>query len=654
MLINEYIGPVIGTFAGGGGDEMVKAILLSVDQTVVRLAEAEVGKYNIEFLRIETVDQNGVAAALAEEKGADLVVLYGLHLPEGFLTESLHLPVVTIRFSEMDFLRLAQQWRNRKAGDGELAVVVSADMLKGEMDFKLLLGEGIRVYTVPNQGSVNECVSAAVSDGVRWIAGDIGVQTAAEAHGAFYIHFASGKEAVCSAIAAAEMEAARIADAKYCRSEISALVNANFGGVIKVDRQGRVVYISELAEYILECRNKMVVGAYVLNLFHSMEKEILDAVLENGEHIFKYVTGPRNKKILVNIEPLLVGRELSGAILSIQKWKSPQNNIPVNSSEGSENKARGRFDDYACRTELFRSLIKKLKFAAYADAPVLFYGEEGTETKGFANSLHNESHRHKMNFVEVECSAWDSERINEMLFGLQRLKEGEIQNKTVIEIAEGGTIFLNHIDAVSQELQFRIYCLIKGQYTLNSDPHLKKANVRVVAATDKDLRKMVREGTFRRDLYYALNVISFKIPPLRERKADIQDIVDLFVAHYENKYAKPVRLADGAYKCISEYDWPGNTRQLEYYCQKLMLTATSRNISEAYAREVLKDLGHDAAEDWGKRHDNEPVNAEAQQIIEVLKRNHGSKTQTATELGISKSTLWRRMQKYGITTDYSL
>jgi transcriptional regulator with PAS, ATPase and Fis domain len=421
-----------------------------------------------------------------------------------------------------------------------------------------------------------------------------------------------------------------------------------------VDRQGRVVYISELAEYILECRDKMVIGTYVPNLFHSMEKEILNAALENGEHIFKYVTGPRNKRILVNIEPVQVEHELCGAILSIQKWKEPQNSMPADSPEVTDNKAKGRFDDYACRTELFRTLIKKAKFAAYTDAPVLFYGDEGTETRGLANSLHNESHRHKMNFVEVECSAWDSEKINEMLFGLQRLKEGEVHTKTVIEIAEGGTIFLNHIDALSQELQFRVYCLIKGQYTLNSDPHQIKANVRVLAATDKDLRKMVSEGAFRRDLYYALNVISFKIPPLRERKADIRDIVDLFVAHYENKYAKPVRLADGVYECICAYDWPGNTRQLEYYCQKLMLTASSRNISEAFAREVLKDLGQDAAGGWEKKSDSTPVSDEARQIIEVLKRNRGSKTQTASDLGISKATLWRRMQKYGITTDYSL
>lgn len=631
---------------------MVKAVLLSAEQNVVDLAKMEASKWNIEFLRIEAADQQGVEAVLAEEKGAELVILCGLHLPESYQTGSLRHHVVTIFFSEMDFLRLAKNWRSQKAGEEELAVVVSADMIKGEMDFTLLLGKGVRVYTVPDQGSVNECVSAAVSDGVRWIAGGFAVQTAAEALGASYIHFTPGKEGVYCAIAAVEREAVRITDANHYRSEINALVNADFGGVIKVNRQGRVVYISDLAEYILDCRNKMVIGTYVLNLFHSMEKEILDAVLENGEHIFKYVTGPINKRILVNIEPIQVQSELFGAILSIQKWKEPHNNIPE--TLDASNKAKGRFDDYACRTELFRTLIKKVKFAAYADAPVLFYGEEGTESRGFANCLHNESHRHKMNFVEVECNAWDSEKISEMLFGLQHFEEGEVHKKTIIEIAEGGSIFLNHIDALSQELQFRIYCLIKGQYTLNSDPSQLMANVRVLAATDKDLRKMVSEGTFRRDLYYALNVISFKIPPLRERKPDIRDIVDLFLAYYGTKYSKPVRLADGAYECIFEYDWPGNTRQLEYYCQKLILTAPSRNIREAFAREVLKDIGKDVEEHLGKKPDIVSVSNEARQIIEVLKRNRGSKTQTAADLGISKATLWRKMQKYGITTDYSL
>ena len=222
----------------------------------------------------------------------------------------------------------------------------------------------------------------------------------------------------------------------------------------------------------------------------------------------------------------------------------------------------------------------------------------------------------------------------------------------MIEIAEAGTLFLNHIERLSNELQFRVCRLIKGQYTLNNDNRQGVADVRVIAAACEDIKELMAAGEFRSDLYYALNVVTLGVPSLRERKEDIDNWVEFFFDYYSDAYAKPVLLSKGALLRICEYDWPGNITQLENFCQRVILMTPHRNISEAFVCSELE-----------KAEQALPVadpylaavvhkDKEAQRITEALKRNQGNRIKTAGELGISKTTLWRLMQKHGITTDF--
>jgi DNA-binding NtrC family response regulator len=265
--------------------------------------------------------------------------------------------------------------------------------------------------------------------------------------------------------------------------------------------------------------------------------------------------------------------------------------------------------------------------------------------------IHNESGRNKKPFLDLECNAWSQQRINELLFGNAGKTSDDGSDKHIVEIAEGGTLFLNHIDELSNEVQYRIYKLMTGYYRLYSDMGLIPANVRIIAATNKNLQELITKGEFREDLYYALSVITISIPPLRTRKEDISCIVDYWTSYYGDTYSKPVHFSKNTYDCISEYSWPGNTRQLKHYCQKLVLNTPHRGISEAFARNELEylsssDNGNGAgAELKGRKN-------EASAVRTALENNRGNKTKAAEELGISKTTLWRKIQKYGITTTY--
>lgn len=185
-------------------------------------------------------------------------------------------------------------------------------------------------------------------------------------------------------------------------------------------------------------------------------------------------------------------------------------------------------------------------------------------------------------------------------------------------------------------------------YAAENDLRQRPADVRVVASTDRNLKELIRKDLFREDLYYSLAPTTVTVPPLRERGDEIIDIAIHFIDVYREKYEKPVKLTRGAYDCLRDYPWPGNTRELDAFCRKIVLTTPRHSVNEAFVRSLLEEMRGTGAAGTGAA--SGPAGGEdpAARIRETLRRNGGSKMKTAAELGISKATLWRRMQKYGI------
>lgn len=455
-----------------------------------------------------------------------------------------------------------------------------------------------------------------------------------------------GEASFISEIAAQLLK--HVETSKRYTAKVSSIMKSSFCGVIEIDSAGMIIDINELAIQLIGCRGKVLKGRYILNTISSLEKELLDAAIKDGEQVFAIITDPYKNYLNINIEPVKVENKISGGIITVQKCREAA--VPAGKEDCEETAAGCRFESFSHFSGDFSVLIKQAKFAAYTDAPILLYGEEGTERQEIAESIHNASSRYKKSFIEIECNAMDFGRQEELLFGgIQQYAESG-GRKCFIEQCDGGTIFLNHVERLAPEIQFKMCRLIKGQSFLNNDYRQVSSDIRVIAATDEDLWPLVGKGEFRDDLYYALSVISLHVPPLRERKDDLDAYVDHLFEHYSNLYFKPVHLPAGVYDCIREYDWPGNVRQLESFCQRMVLMTRTRSISEALVRSQLGNMspqGREKTENVVYRDRN------AEAILQALKRNNGSRLKAAEELGISTTTLWRKMQKYGITTNYS-
>ena len=429
---------------------------------------------------------------------------------------------------------------------------------------------------------------------------------------------------------------------------LRAFMEGDFSGIVLVDRQGTIKDINDRARAWLDCRHRDVAGIHICALFPLLEEELLNDVIRRGDSVANCYVQNRVARFAVNMEPVGSRDDPDGAVIFLQKLPIPARI----SGDGAEYSVTANrfFSEFETASGTFLRTIMVLKYTAQQDHPILLVGEDGTEIPALAKCIHNESTRRKNGYAEVECDALSAGQVSRLLFDRAPDTESSGLNRSIASI-QGGTLFLSHIDRLSSDLQYRIGLLIRGVYVAENDLNQRPADIRVIASTDRDLKDLVRQGLFREDLYYSLSPTMVTVPPLRERGDEIIDIAIHFIEVYREKYAKPVKLNRGAYDCLREYAWPGNTRELNAFCRKIVLTTPRHSVNEAFIRSALEENRRTIMGRAGAASETSGGDDPAEKIREALRRNGGSKTKTAAELGISKATLWRHMQKYGIRDD---
>jgi len=301
--------------------------------------------------------------------------------------------------------------------------------------------------------------------------------------------------------------------------------------------------------------------------------------------------------------------------------------------------------------ELYHLLDKVID----SDSTVLIQGENGTGKELIAKAIHYNSGRKDRRFVVQNCSAFNDNLLDSELFGHKKgAFTGAISDKQgLFEVADGSTFFLDEIGDMSPSLQVKLLRVLQeGTFIPVGDTQPKKVDVRIIAATNRDLKKMVEQGQFREDLYYRINVINIRIPQLHERKEDITLLVDHFLRKQsKGNRAKLRKLSRDCFRRLMEYNWPGNIRELENEIERLVVLAGDEKVigeellsSRIRTPLMEEDVAHTTHEPSGLP---EAIQAlERNMIHEVLKRNHWNKTRAAQELRISRRNLIRKVNKY--------
>jgi two-component system, NtrC family, response regulator HupR/HoxA len=321
-------------------------------------------------------------------------------------------------------------------------------------------------------------------------------------------------------------------------------------------------------------------------------------------------------------------------------------------------RTRYSYDAIIGRAPPMQDLYRLLDRVSHSDSTVLIQGENGTGKELVARAIHYNSGRKHRRFVVQNCSAFNDNLLDSELFGHRRgAFTGAIADKQgLFEVADEGTFFLDEIGDMSPSLQVKVLRVLQeGTFTAVGDTEPRKVDVRIIAATNRDLKGMVERGTFREDLYYRIHVINMVIPPLRERAEDIDLLIDHFLAvHARGRRSK--RLSDACRARLRAYAWPGNVRELENEIERLLvLSGDDRQIEESLLSARMRQEPDDerpaaaAAEEPTSGNLPEAVESlERRMIAASLARHQGNKTRAADDLGISRRNLIRLVQKYGL------
>jgi transcriptional regulator with PAS, ATPase and Fis domain len=290
-------------------------------------------------------------------------------------------------------------------------------------------------------------------------------------------------------------------------------------------------------------------------------------------------------------------------------------------------------------------IYKTLSKVAPTDATVLIEGETGTGKELIARMIHANSKRAQQPFVPVDCGAIAPSLLESELFGtLKGAYTGADRDRMgVFEAGNNGTVFLDEIGDIDLGFQLKLLRFLQEREIrpLGSS-RAKKVDVRVIAATNKDVQKLVDEGKFREDLWYRLNVVRLTVPPLCERASDIPLLVHYFLKRYNERYKLDTKLTDSGVKAMEEYSWPGNIRQLQHMMERLTILAPSGRIDDAAVRQSIDQMdSRDHASD-------SLADTEAEQIRRVMAATNGNKSRAAKVLGIERKTLYRKLERMGL------
>jgi len=364
----------------------------------------------------------------------------------------------------------------------------------------------------------------------------------------------------------------------------------------------------------------------------------------NKGHIYQYITKPWERHEL----KIIVKRALENYELVMQNQQLVQDLKIANERLQSENVflkkeivKDSRFSEIIGRSQLMQQVAEMINKVINNSISILLTGETGTGKTLLARYIHYKGPRRDKFFIEQNCGAIPEALLESELFGHKKGSfTGAVDNQRgLFEIAEGGTILLDEISEMSPELQVKLLQVLQeGWYRRVGETEYQQANVRIIAATNKDLHDEVQKGRFRADLYYRINVFPIHVSPLRERIDDIPLLASFFLKKYSHKFNSQItNFSEEALQCLCRYDYPGNVRELENLVERALILSSGTQI------EVGEWLPVSV-----RQSKNLPVLERMKQseIKRLLQACEGNLGLVAKEMGISRTTLWRRLKEY--------
>ncbi|HRS62883.1 MAG TPA: sigma 54-interacting transcriptional regulator [Spirochaetota bacterium] len=419
-------------------------------------------------------------------------------------------------------------------------------------------------------------------------------------------------------------------------------------GVFTINLDFKITYINKAAADILKIRPQEAVGKLCFEVFHASICEhscALRETINTGRNIVNktvYIVNSIGERIPINISTALLKNESGEIIGGVETFRD----ISEIEHLRKEIESNYSFNDIISKSKEFKELFSILPDIAVSDSTVLIEGASGTGKELIARAIHNLSGRKSRPLVAINCAAVPDNLLESELFGYKSgaFTDAKKDKLGKIALAEKGTLFLDEIGEISPAIQAKLLRFIQErEYEPLGGLNLVKSNVRIIAATNKNLSDEVKKGLFREDLFYRLNVINIKLPPLSARREDIPLLISHFIKKFNYIKGKNIEgVTDEVMNILMNYNFPGNVRELENIIEHAFVLCREAYINTKHLPQYLRAIedtltGSENLEEMEKIY-----------IAKALTKFNGNKLKTAQALGINSSTLWRKMKKYNM------
>lgn len=603
------------------------------------------------------LDQAANMALSYEHDGAEVIISRGG--TAWAISQAVNIPVIYAEATSFDIMETLWVIKKSYPGLKRIGIVTFADTNYEISKMGEMMDLSLEHFSYNNQDDLLEVVKRASDMKMDIVVGGALTAKYAMETGIIGVLQNIRKDTITQAILKAkEIIAIRMQD-RTKAEQLKAILNFIHEGVISVDSQGIVTLFNQAAENILNVKSHEIIGEPLVAVFPDLN---WDEASKYGKYNLNQLVTVSNNQLLANRIPIIIDQKPLGVVSTFQKVDSI---LKAEERIRKELHSRGlvsRFDfsDIITNSPTMKNLIKLASHYAQTDSTVLITGESGTGKEIMAHSIHSNSSRRKEPFVVINCAAVPDQLLESELFGYEEgaftgAKKGGKYG--VFELAHNGTIFLDEIGDMPISLQSSLLRVIQGKEVMRlGGEKIIPVNVRIIAATNQDLKQAIRLSKFREDLFYRINVLHLNLPPIRERQEDIPLLLKYFTEKYGRQYKKLVHeIPDKLIEKFKKYSWPGNIRELENFSERLVISKEKMSDEEGFIEQFLLETHNGADHSFClMENDEEDLFAKVRVgqldqmtddiIREVYEMTGKNKHQTAQLLGISRTTVWKKLK----------
>lgn len=637
---------------------MIKITFVAPYEDLQQLATAVFQKYYSTSMVLKTIKAVGAEIVKNLNFDCDAIIARGV-TANAIKTFQKSIPVIELPVTGYDVIRAVHKCE-RELNPEKIAIIGSPNMVYGAKSLKEIFNLEIDCYTVEEEREAEKAVAEAEKNKADAVIGGMMTLEIAAGLGIKGVLIESGIEAIRQAFDEAVRTALIARQEREKAERFRIIIEYALEGIVAVDQEGLINVFNKTARKIMKVEDKPVEGRPIESV---IPETGLVETLKTGEKKLGVLQKIEDTTISTNLVPIKVNNRVTGAVATFQDVTKIQE-LEEEIRKKLHHKglfAKYHFTDIIGKSKALREALEIADKFSKVDSNILLIGETGTGKELMAQSIHNASNRSKGPFVAINCAALPPSLLESELFGYA---EGAFTGAArggkqgLFELAHKGTIFLDEVADISLELQGRLLRVLQEKEIMRiGDNKIIPVDVRVISATNKSLKSLVDEGKFRLDLLYRLDVLKISIPPLRDRGADIILLAEEFLKKYNKKLHKQIRsISPDAQDLLLQHKWPGNIRELRNVCERLSVLATGDEITVEDVRRVLdynpgatSEQSPPSAPETARPAAKSLSSLEREAILSALEKTGNNKAKAAELLGISRTTLWRKIKDFNLS-----